>query len=136
MSGLNSLILLQKRIIRIVSGAKRLAHTDPLFKELSIMKFDGINKFVIGKFMFSWYHNSVPFILQDKFEPVKNVHNHETRQKNHLYIPAVRTERGKTSIAYKGPIIWNQILKASINPATSEAVFSKTLKQCIKVSLI
>ena len=33
-------------------------------------------------------------------------------------------------------MIWNQILRAAINPLTSEAVFSKTLKQCIKVTLL
>ena len=33
-------------------------------------------------------------------------------------------------------MIWNSILAAGINPETSEAVFVKTLKQCIKVGLL
>ena len=136
MSTLNPLVLLQKRIIRIISGSKRLSHTDPLFKELGLLKLKDVNKFVIGKFMFRWYHDEVPSIFHDYFDYVKNVHNHDTRQKDHLYIPIVRSERGKTKITYRGPEIWNQIQVASIDPVTSEAVFSKTLKQSIKMSLV
>ena len=33
-------------------------------------------------------------------------------------------------------MIWNSILAAEINPETYEAVFAKTLKQCIKVGLL
>ena len=136
MSTLNPLVLLQKRIIRIITGSKRLSHTDPLFKELGLIKLKDVNKFVIGKFMFRWYHDEVPSIFHDYFDHVKNVHNHDTRQKDHLYIPIVRSERGKTKITYRGPEIWNQIQMASIDPVTSEAVFSKTLKQSIKMSLL
>ena len=136
MSTLNPLVLLQKRIIWIITGSKRLSHTDPLFKELGLLKLKDVNKFVIGKFMFRWYHDEVPSIFHDYFDYVKNVHNHVTRQKDHLYIPIVRSERGKTKITHRGPEIWNQIQVASIDPVTSEAVFSKTLKQFIKMSLL
>ena len=136
MTTLNPLVLLQKRIIRIITGSKRLSHTDPLFRELGLLKLQDVNKFMIGKFMFRWYHNELPNIFYDKFEYVRNVHGYGTRQKDHLYISKVKTERGKNKITYRGPVIWNQILRAAINPLTSEAVFSKTLKQCIKMTLV
>ena len=88
----------RKRIIRIISGSKRLSHTDPLFRELGLLKLKDVNKFVIGKFMFRWYHDEVPSIFHDYFDFVKNVHNHDTRQKDHLYIPIVRSERDKSKI--------------------------------------
>ena len=50
MSTLKPLILLPKRIIRIITGSKRLSHTDPLFKERSLLKLEEVNKFVIRKF--------------------------------------------------------------------------------------
>ena len=131
MTTLNSLVLLQKRIIRIITGSKRLSHTNPLFRELGLLKLQDVNKFMIGKFMFRWYHNELPNIFCDKFEFVRNVHGYGTRQKDHLYIPKVKTERGKNKITYRGPVIWNQILRAAINP-----LFSKTLKHCIKMILL
>ena len=57
-------------------------------------------------------------------------------KRDHLYIPKVKNERGINKITYRGPVIWNQIQRAAINPLTSEAVFSKTLKQCIKMTLL
>ena len=78
--------------------------------------------------MFRWYHDEVPSIFHDYFDYVKNVHNHDTRQKDHLYIPIVRSERGKTKITYRGQQIWNQIQMASIDPVTSEAVFFENPK--------
>ena len=132
MSTLNPLVLLQKRIIRIISGSKRLSHTDPL------LKLKDVNTFVIGKSMFRWHHDEVPSIFHDYFDYVKNVHNHDTRLKTIICIfPQSGVNEARTKITYRGPEIWNQIQKASINPCTSEAVFfSKTLKQCIKMSLL
>ena len=74
MTTLNSLVLLQKRIIRIITGSRRLSHTDPLFRELGLLKLQDVNKFMIGKFIFRWYHNELPNIFNDKFEFVRNVH--------------------------------------------------------------
>ena len=69
------------------------------------------------------------------FQKVRSVHGYDTRQSNHLYIPKVQTNLGKCKLSYRVPMIWNSILAAEINPETSEAVFAKTLKQCIKVGL-
>ena len=45
----------------------------------------------------------------------------------------VKTDLGKTSISYIGPIIWNKILSVGINPDTSECVFSKSLKHVLEL---
>ena len=53
----------------------------------------------------------------------------------YIYTPIVKTNLGKCSSRYKGPVIWNSILTAHINPDTSEAVFAKTLKHCIVIGI-
>ena len=35
-----------------------------------------------------------------------------------------------------GPFIWDKILRLKINLDTSEAVFMKTLKHCVKIGLL
>ena len=51
-SNLDPVKKLQKRIIRLIAGQHYLAHTDPLFAPLKILKINDINKFVIAQYMF------------------------------------------------------------------------------------
>ena len=64
-SNLKRVVTLQKRAIRIISKSKFHAHTDPLFKELKMLKLDFIIRFHICivninydicKFMFLYRH--------------------------------------------------------------------------------
>ena len=134
-SNLYPLVMLQKRIIRIITLSKYLDHTGPLFKELGLLKIGEINKYLLGKFMYKWSNSRVPLLFQDMFQYVRNVHGYGTRQSDHLYTPIVKTNLGKCSLRYKGPVIWNSILTAHINPDTSEAVFAKTLEHCIVIGI-
>ena len=135
-TNLYPLVVLQKRLIRIITFSKYLYHTGPLFKELGFLKIGEINKYLFGKFMYRWYDIQVPLLFLDMFQYVKIIHGYVTRQTDQLYIPKVKTNLGKCSLKYKGPVIWNSILSAHINPDTSEAVFAKTLKHCIVIGLI
>ena len=51
---LRRLVLLQKRIIRIISKRSFDAHTNPLFKSLMILKIEDIYSLHLGKFMSSF----------------------------------------------------------------------------------
>ena len=59
-SNLNRLILLQKRIVRIVNKRPFDAHTDPLFRDLKILKFVDIYSLHLGKLMYSYNNNLLP----------------------------------------------------------------------------
>ena len=56
------------------------------------------------------------------FNFVKLIHNPDARQKDHLYIPILKNKRSENIITYRGPVIWNQIQKASIGLLTSEDI--------------
>ena len=56
--------VLQKRVLRLVCGARRLDHTNPLFKQLGILKFVDLVKFKTSIIMFKAYHNVLPDSLQ------------------------------------------------------------------------
>ena len=51
--------ILQKRVVRLVCGARRLDHTNPLFKQLGILKCVYLVKFKTSIIMFKAYHNIV-----------------------------------------------------------------------------
>ena len=52
--------MMQKRVIRCICGEPYDAHTDPLFKELKILKFDDMYLFNLGVFMFLYCNNLLP----------------------------------------------------------------------------
>ena len=52
--------VLQKRIVRLVCGAKCLEHTSTLFKQLRILKFVDVVKFKTAIIMYQAYHNVLP----------------------------------------------------------------------------
>ena len=135
-SYLHPLVILQKRCIRIITLSKAREHTDPLFTKLGLLKLFDINRYLICKFMYRWYHNDLPTLFRDIFTTVSDIHDHNTRQNTHLYCSSFNTCLGKTKFSYRAPRMWNLLLKAKINPDTSECVFAKTVKQCIKVGIL
>ena len=46
------IFILQKRIIRITNKSHFQAHTDPIFQELGILKFNDIHLLQLGQFMY------------------------------------------------------------------------------------
>jgi hypothetical protein len=66
-TNLNRVILLQKRAVRIVNKKVFDAHSDTIFKELKILKFDKLYLFNLGKFMYSYYNNLLPRSFDDNF---------------------------------------------------------------------
>ena len=135
-TNLKPLITLQKRCIRIISSAGYRDHTDPLFLKHGLLKLVDLNKYLIGKFMYKCYHKKVPAVFHGLFTSVLDVHNYGTRQRNNLYFTKVKTNLGMSGISYRGPLIWNRILKSGINLNTSESAFSKEVHKCILLGKI
>ena len=60
------LIILQKRIIHILSGnVPRLAHTEPLFKEQEILTFNVLHKYQVVQFMFNFIKGDTSEVFID-----------------------------------------------------------------------
>ena len=128
-------IVLQKRIIRMIMGAKPRDHTEPMFLKLGLLKFVDVNKYLIAVFMHGYHNARIPDMFIDYFKRIQDVHHYATQSCSGLYAMQVKTDLGKTGISNIGPIIWNKILSVGINPDISECVFSKSLKTCIKTNL-
>ena len=124
---MNTLFLLQKRIIRIITGVNRRSHTDPIFKELKLLKCNDINTYLIGRLMHRIYNGDIT-LLRSYFKKNKEVHQYGTRQINHYHVPPVKTELGKSALRFHGVVIWNKILNLGMDPVMTEYEFSKSLK--------
>ena len=64
-SEIESIHKLQKRVLRIISGSKFNAHTEPICREEQLLKVNEIYKLAIYKFYFKLINNELPHYFQD-----------------------------------------------------------------------
>ena len=108
---LQSLFIIQKKIIRLVTKQPALSHTNDLFKQTKILKLFDMIKLEIAVFM---YKN----INSGMFQTL--LHNYNTRFRQNLVAPNHELAIFEKCLAYNGPHLWNTIpdqikLKPSIN---------------------
>ena len=128
LSNLNLIIVLQKKIIRIISKVSFDAHTGVLFKEQEILKFSDIYLYQIGKFMYLFKRGLLPNYFRDMFTLASQIHSYNTRNSNLFYIPYCRTNLRKFSIRFQGPTFFKS-LSREIQNSESISLFGKKLKK-------
>ena len=75
---------------------------------------------MIGRFMFCNHINDIPHIFEGYFPKISGIHDYEIRSNEGLYVKHVKSDLCKTSISYRGPIIWNMIKNNGIDTDISE----------------
>ena len=78
-TNLRRLVILQKRIIRIINKSHFNAHTDPIFKDLGILKFNDIHLLQLGQFMYSCKNSFLPPRFNNNFSQNNQFHSYNTR---------------------------------------------------------
>ena len=132
-TNLDNLYQLQKKLTRIISNIRKRESISHMFDELGIIEFVKVNLYLTCRFMFRWFNSNVPIMFHDFFALNSDIHGYYTRQSDYLHVPQVKSNLGKFGIRYRGVIVWNALLKLGINPDTSEAVFSKTIKHVSRI---
>lgn len=106
---LNRIYCLQKRCVRIILHANYLAHTQPLFQELSILSIYQVNFLHTAQFVFKATHNQFPSTLNSFYRRREDNHCHNTRNKARLVLPFKRTSLSKFSLHFRGAKVFNQL---------------------------
>ena len=105
---LNSLTVLQKRAVRIISRVPRLTHTSPLFHKLGLLKIADIYTLQISKIMYKY--NSNDWLGSYEMATVKETHSHFTRFSiSNYYSPLVKSRMSKGTLSIVGPKIWSTL---------------------------
>ena len=92
------------------------------------MKVRDLNVFLIAQVMHKVDTTDVINAFQCIFTTNRNIHSHETRQSDHLSIPLYHKNLGKTSIRYRGAVIWNNVLKVELHRVAHKLHSSNSLK--------
>ena len=129
-SHLDSLIKLQKKIIRIISFSPYKSHTDPLFKNMKILSLDKIVIHRIGMQMHKYHHNKLPDVITDLFTEHKLHHHHNTRHRHNFRHPLGKQEYMYRNFSFIGIYVWNHInSKTNINLSAQYSTFKYTFKE-------
>ena len=123
---------LQNKVLSIICNRRRRDSIVHMDKEIGVIRFKDINKYLIGRFMFRFCNANVPVLVHSYFQRNNEFHNYQTRTASHLHIPSMKTDLGQTSIRYRGALIWNGLVTINIDDNSSEAFFVKLLKRVIK----
>ena len=125
-----TIALLQKRVVRIINKEKFDAHTDPIFKELKILKLEDIYLFHLGSFMYLFQNNLLPRPFGNLILRTNQGHNYNTRSSNQnlFYVPFCRTSLRQFCVHYQGRSFFNT-LNSDIRNASSVSQFKTFLKK-------
>ena len=109
------------------------AHSDPIFSELKILKFDKIYLYHLDKFMYLYHNNLLPSSFDNMFPRVNQIHKYDTRFSNLYHIPFCRTNIRKFSAIFQAPKFFNT-LHGDIRDAPSVSLFQSRLKHFLFLS--
>ena len=104
------------------------SHSDPIFKELKLLKLSDIRQLELGKRMFSLNHSLLPSKFNNYFSLNKQVHSYATRFANDFHVPFCRTNLRKFSVSFQGPTYYNS-KENDIKESNSRHLFKTKLKK-------
>ena len=96
------LIKLQKRVVRMISGAQRYDHTEPIFKALGILKIKEIYVYSIQCLLYKFHHQLLPDVFSTFFTINSNMHSYATRQANLLHVPLKKCKQASIFVRKNG----------------------------------
>ena len=120
---LDSLVKVQKRIVRTLTNSEFLAHTPPLFKQLDLLTLDKLRKYHLGVY---FYQNRNILIRE-----LRSHHHHLTRNRERPRPELHTCTIFEKSFSYQAPKFWNELLDNNPNICTAVSLqsFKKHLKR-------
>lgn len=122
---LNSVFLLQKKIVRAIAGVRAREHTAPLFHSLCLLRITTINLYMSCVYIF---RSLLGINICDWFVRYECLYDTRLSSANTLVVPFVRSSHSRQSIRYNGVQVWNS-LPNHIREIEDYNLFKITLKK-------
>ena len=100
---------LQKRAVRTICKEKYNAHTDPLFKNLSLLKVQDIFVLQCAKFYYRYKHDELPLYFKNFFIRNSDIHRYPTRNNSELRPININHSSSRNCIRFHIPILINNL---------------------------
>ena len=125
---LDRLLKFQKKALRAACKTHYLHPSLSLFISTKTLNIFDLFEKNIATFMFNFQNGNVPIVFNQLFRTFESVHNHNTRNKDNLYISKKRTNTAKQSISYTDSKVWND-LPREIRCSKNKFTFNYKLKK-------
>ena len=118
------LLKLQKKTIRTITCSRYIAHTDPIFKQLTFLKFNDIHQLQQPKFMYKLQNHTLPLYF-NTFLPKRqtDIHRHNTRQINQYLTCRPRHVFAKKCLRFNISHLKNNSPSNIINKITTHSLY-------------
>jgi hypothetical protein len=95
------LFKLQKRAVRIITLSKYNSHTEPIFKQLNLLRIEDIYKQQLLKFYHKLKNDQLPEYFKH-MRPVafSEIHEHHTRGRDTICMPQIKKEYARKCLRY------------------------------------
>jgi hypothetical protein len=101
---------LQKKIIRIITKSKYNCHTEPLFKQLGILKLKDIIKVKAAKFYYKYCNDQLPAYFKSfQLRAQNSLHNYNTRRNNSIISRRTNTVFARNCLKHYLPTLINTL---------------------------
>ena len=134
-SYLERMVLLQKRLVRVITCSHYRAHTEPLVLANILLSLQDMHLYITGIFMNNYVTQKLPHIFENYFEHNKDVHELNTSQANGFHVPFSRLQVRRFSIKIHGSEVWNSF-PTYIKKSTSVMVLKKLRKYLVDRHLL
>ena len=107
----DSILPLQKRIVRTCTISMWLEHTNPLFQSLNTLRIQDLHSLQVGIFMHQFHYKLFPGdLLEPNYFTMNNeVHNYNTRGATNIRVGLVNTCLAYNTIRIQGALLWNTL---------------------------
>ena len=96
---------LQKKAVRIITTSRYFAHSEPILKQLYLLKSHDIYKLQLLKFIYKLVHRQLPqYFNQLQFTLKNQQHRYHIRGRQKVCIPRVNHEFAKKNIRFTAPL--------------------------------
>lgn len=127
---LNSILILQKKAVRVCTGSMFLSHSNPLFSKLNVLKVQDITFLQTALLMYKFNIDLLPPYFRILFQFNNEFHSYNTRSSQNLHLTTPQNIIVQRSIRHAGPEIWNSIavnIKQSVSPKSFKLKLKKYL---------
>ena len=114
---LDKIFRIQKKYCRLMTFSHFQAHSEPLFRQLSILSIYKLYQYQLGLFMYQQLRGLIPISGTFSFVTNASVHDHFTRHHAKIHIKLCRTKKRQLTVVFQGPNLWNTL------PPTTHRVF-------------
>ena len=117
-SHLQSLITIQKKLIRLITKRNRWSHSSPLFRDLKVLKLQDVIKLNSALFVFKSVNGLIDSPIPYQY---RILNRYNLRNQNSLIVPPHQSRQTELFIHVRGSILWNSLPLEIRNKRTIQA---------------